>query len=124
MSVSEQLKKIPTEVRPVVEAARSLVRSIAPDAVETAYDSQRPRSPSTMWKLARYAIDGKNVVGIGTFTKHSTLFFYQGRELDDGRGLLQGGGKQMRSITLRSPSDAEKPEVKRIVRKAFELAKH
>lgn len=76
-----------------------------------------------MWKLARYAINGKNVVGIGTFTKHSTLFFYQGRELDDHSGLLQGGGREMRFITLRSPSDAERSDVKRIVRQAFELAR-
>lgn len=75
-----------------------------------------------MWKLARYAVGGKNVVGIGTFPKHSNLFFYRGRELDDGSGLLQGGGKEMRSITLRAPADVEKPEVVRMVRKAFKLA--
>lgn len=100
-----------------------MVRTTAPDAVEIAYDSQRPRSRSTMWKLARYAIEGTNVVGLGTFTNHSTLFLYQGRELDDGSGLLEGRGKEMRSITLRSSSDAERPEVKRIVRRAFELAR-
>lgn len=75
-----------------------------------------------MWKLARYAIDGKNVIGLGTFPKHANLFFYQGKELDDGSGLLQGGGKEMRSITLRTPADADRAEVKRVVRQAFQLA--
>jgi hypothetical protein len=37
-----------------------------------------------MWKLFRYTIDGESVVGIGTFADHSALFFYRGRELDDG----------------------------------------
>jgi hypothetical protein len=74
-----------------------------------------------MWKIARYAIDGGNVVGIGTFPGHASLFFYRGRELDDGSGLLQGGGKEMRFITLRAPADAERPAVKRMVRRAFKL---
>lgn len=122
-SVDEQLKKVPATVRPMLEAARRLVKATAPDATETAYGSKAPQSPSTMWKLARYALRGQNVVGIGTFTKHSTLFFYQGRELDDGSGLLQGGGKEMRFITLNSAADAERPEVKGAVSRAFKLAR-
>jgi hypothetical protein len=61
------------------------------------------------------------VVGIGTFADHSNLFFYRGRELDDGSGLLQGGGKAMRFITLRQPADAEQPAVKQMVHRAFKL---
>ena len=47
----------------------------------------------------------------------------RGRELDDGIGLLEGGGSTMRSIRLRTPGDAARPAVKRIVRKAFKLGK-
>jgi hypothetical protein len=74
-----------------------------------------------MWKLVRYAVDGENVVGIGTFPRHSALFFYRGRELDDGSGLLEGSGKDSRFITLRVPADAERPAVKQLLRKAFKL---
>ena len=122
VSLSEQLKKIPSTVRPTVKAALKTVKEAAPEADEIAYRSQAPRSTSTMWKLVRYAVDGENVVGVGTFSDHSTIFFYRGRELDDGSGLLQGGGKDARFVTLRSPADAEKPAVKRLVRKAFRLA--
>jgi hypothetical protein len=69
----------------------------------------------------RYAVDGENVVGIGTFPRHSTLFFYRGRELDDGSGLLEGAGKDSRFITLRTPADAERPAVKQLLKKAFRL---
>jgi hypothetical protein len=106
----------------LMEAARRVVKAAAPKAVEIPYNSTRPSNPSTMWKLARYAVNGANVAGIGTFTKHSAIYFYRGRELDDGSGLLQGGGKDTRFITLRVASDAERPEVKQIVRKAFKLA--
>jgi hypothetical protein len=122
-SLSEQLTKIPASVRPTVKAAIKTVKEIAPKAEEITYRSQSPRSPSAMWKLVRYAVDGTNVVGVGTFTSHSTLFFYRGRELDDGSGLLQGSGKDSRFVTLRGPADAERPAVKRLVRKAFKLAR-
>jgi len=105
-----------------VQAAVKMVRGAAPRADEIVYRSRPPRSKSAMWKLVRFAVGGANVVGIGTFTDHATLFFYRGRELDDGGGMLQGSGKDSRFITLRAPADAERPAVKRFVRKAFKLA--
>ncbi len=121
ISVSDHIKKIPPAVRPMVQAARRTVKAAAPTADEISYQSQPPRSSSYMWKIVRYAVDGTNVVGIGTFPKHSALFFYRGRELDDGSGLLEGSGKDSRFLTLRAPADAERPAVKRLVRKAFKL---
>jgi hypothetical protein len=122
VSLSDQLRKVPAAMRPTVKAALNTVMSAAPKAAEEiAYRSQPPRSKSAMWKLVRYTKDGENVVGVGTFTAHATIWFYRGRELDDGSGLLQGSGKDSRFITLRSPADAERPAVKSLVRKAFRL---
>jgi hypothetical protein len=50
ISVSEQLKKVPLAVRPIVRAARRMVKAIAPKAKEIAYRSQPPRSSRSMWK--------------------------------------------------------------------------
>jgi len=109
-------------MNPTVEAARRMVKAVAPQAEEIAYQMAEPRSTRTMWKLYRYILGGANVVGIGTFPNHSSLYFYRGVELDDGTGLLQGDGKEMRFITLREPADAERPKVKAMVRRAFKLA--
>ncbi len=119
--LSQQLKNVPTNVRPTVKAAIKTVKEAAPTADEIPYRSGPPRSSSAMWKLVRYSVGGANVVGVGTFTNHSTLFFYRGRELEDKSGLLQGTGKDARYVTLRGPADAEKPAVKRLIRKAFKL---
>lgn len=121
VTVSELIKKIPPAVRPTVRAARRMVRGVAPSAAEIIYMSQPPRSSRYMWKILRYAVDGANVVGIGTFARHSSLFFYRGRELDDRSGLLEGSGKDSRFITVRSPADAARPAIRRMVQKAFEL---
>ncbi len=120
-TVSRQLTKIPAKVRPTVQAAVRAVKEVAPNADEIAYQMEAPRLSRMMWKIVRYAVDGTNVVGIGTFPKHSTLFFYRGRELDDGSGLLQGGGKETRFITLRAPADVERLEIKKMLRRAFKL---
>lgn len=119
--VSELLKKVPPAVRPIVQAARRTVKTAAPRASEILYMSQPPRSSGYMWKIFRYADGSGNVVGIGTFPKYATLFFYRGRELDDGSGSLEGGGKEARFTRLRTPADAERPAVKRIVKQAFKL---
>ena len=120
-TVSEQIKQVPPAVRPILLAARRSIKAIAPGATEVAYQGRPPRSASYMWKIARYRVNGKNVVGFGTFPRHATLFFYRGRELDDGSGLLQGSGKDTRFVTLRSPADAETAAVKRLLRRAFKL---
>lgn len=120
--LSDHLKKLPQAVRPTVKAAIQAVKTAAPTARQITYRSEPPRSKSAMWKIVRYSIDGANVVGIGTFPSHSTMFFYRGRELDDGSGLLQGSGKDTRFVTLRAPADVERPAVKHLVRQAFKLA--
>src|SRR5438093_5740207 len=53
ITVSEQVKGIPSAVRPTVNAARRMLKSVAPKAKEIAYKSSPPRSKSAMWKLAR-----------------------------------------------------------------------
>jgi hypothetical protein len=108
--------------KPTIDAARRVVRSIAPKAEEIPYRMAEPKSSRTMWKLYRYTMGGENVVGIGKFPDHANLYFYRGVDLDDGSGLLQGGGKEMRSITLRSPADVERANVKTLLRRAFRLA--
>jgi len=120
--LSEQLKSLPADVRPIVEAARRLVVSAAPRVVvERPTNNKRPASPTYMWKLVRYAVDKEDVIGIGTFSKHSAIWFDRGRELDDPSGLLEGSGKNSRFVSLRSVADAQTPALKNLVKQAFQL---
>ena len=123
ITVSEQLRRIPPAVRPIVRAARRTIRSIAPKASELAYQSRPPRSKSAMWKIIRYTVEDEPVVAIGTFPTYSTVFFYRGRELEDATGLLEGSGPDLRFLRLRTPADAARASVKRLVRSAFRIAK-
>ena len=121
-TVAEQVKKVPTAVRPTLQAAIRMVREIAPGAEEIVYAMDAPRSARMVWKHVRFATGGKNVVGIGTLPDHVNIWFYRGRELEDGRGKLQGSGKDTRFVNLRTPAAAEAAFLKSITRKAFKLA--
>jgi Domain of unknown function (DU1801) len=122
MLTSARVNEIPAAVRPIIEAAIATIEEVAPKAEQISYDMAPPRSKSMVWKLVRYASGGQNVVGVGTLTRHSMIFFYRGRELDDGSGLLQGGGKDMRFVRLDSADDARRPAVKKLIKRAFEAA--
>jgi hypothetical protein len=121
ITAAEQLKRVPSAVRPTVQAARRTVKALAPEAKEIAYQSEPPRSKSALWKIVRYATQDEPVVGIGTFPTYATLYFYRGREIDDPSGLLEGGGKDMRFTRLRTPADAARRDVRRLIRRAFAL---
>lgn len=120
-SIRDRLASVPPMVRPIVQAAHRAVRSVAPQAEEIACTGGRPASTSMMWKLVRYTIGGRIVVTLGTFSKHASIFFAHGSALDDPGGLLEGTGKDLRYITLRTPADAGRAAVKQILRKAFAL---
>ncbi len=121
-SVAVHLKQMSPPVRAIVAEARRVIRAVAPKASERPYESKPPRSKSALWKIARYSLGDADVAGIGAASTHVLLYFHRGAELDDGSGLLEGGGKTMRSIRLATPRDAARPEVKRMLRKAFQLA--
>jgi hypothetical protein len=118
----ENLQRLPPPVRATVKALRRLVKEVAPTATETPYNGSPPRSPSAMWKLVRYGVEGRTgyEVGIGAFADHVSLFFPRGRELDD-TGGLEGRGAQFRYLTLRTPADVGRALVKRTIRRAFAL---
>jgi uncharacterized protein YdhG (YjbR/CyaY superfamily) len=121
-SVADHLKQMALPPRAIVAAARRAVRDAAPKAIEHPYESRPPRSKSALWKIARYSLGDADVAGIGAAASHVLLYFHRGTELDDGSGLLEGSGKTMRSIRLETARDASRPAVKRMLRKAFQLA--
>ena len=63
------------------------------------------------WGQPTYSLDGKNVVGIGSFKKHFGLWFFNGALLNDPDGHLhnaqQGKTKAMRQLRFESFEDID-----------------
>ena len=63
------------------------------------------------------------VFHIAVYAKGVNLGFNQGATLADPDGILEGAGKQIRHIKIRSRSDIERPEIRVYVRRALETAR-
>lgn len=82
--------------RPTLEALRELILTVAPEVTE-----------EIKWGRPCYS----NARGLVCYLHHTksyaTLGFYKGAELDDPEGLLEGTGKTMRHVKVRSLGDEE-----------------
>ena len=59
---------------------------------------------------------------IAVYAKGVNLGFNQGATLADPDGVLDGNGKQIRHIKIRTPSDLARPEVRAYVQRARKIA--
>lgn len=90
------LAKYSPEVRSVAKAARAILRTRLPGAVEFVYDNAYAlvigfgpnERPSDAW------------FSIVMYPRHASICFLQGALLDDPERLLQGSGNQVRHIKL------------------------
>ena len=62
------------------------------------------------------------VLHIAVYTNHVNLGFNEGATLDDPLGILEGAGKRIRHITVKTPADIARPEIRSYVRRARKLA--
>ncbi|HET9494130.1 MAG TPA: DUF1801 domain-containing protein [Chloroflexia bacterium] len=116
MTPEELLSLHNPTVRPIVAAARELVLSAWPDAVERIIGTD---------KMFRYGTGPRmsdEVIYIAGFTSHANLGFVRGAVLPDPHGLLEGTGKGMRHVKLRSPEDVNRPGMRELVEAAVDLA--
>ncbi|ROT98982.1 DUF1801 domain-containing protein [Histidinibacterium lentulum] len=95
--------KVPAH-RPLLEAIRALVARHAPGAVESA----SAREGSVWWGM------GGNKMKDGfawamPHKAHVNFGFMQGAHLPDPQGRLDGTGKSLRHVKLRTPAEVEDP---------------
>jgi len=112
--VQEFLDDFSPEVQAIAGVARTHIRSLVPEAQE---------------KLTK----GYKSIGFGAGTKmreqfvalvlhkaHVNLQFFDGVELSDPAGLLEGTGKRMRHIKLREPEAIQQEPVEALILEAAE----
>ena len=95
--VTAYISKAPSEQREIMELVRSLIHESGPDITEE-FKWNRP-----IFKSA------KDIAYLQASKNHVNLGFYGGFEkLNDPDGLLEGTGKTMRHIKLRTVSAIDK----------------
>ena len=74
------------------------------------------------WKIPSFDSNG-TVCGFMTGKEHVTFIFLRGAALPDPGGLLEGTGKFVRHVKVRTMEDVKKPALKKLIVEAAKLNK-
>lgn len=110
-AVEQLIESYPTQMREIIGKLRSVAKASMPGADEFVYHDtinyRLPQSPST-WIC--YIAAARNYV---------RLEFYFGASLTDPKKLLEGTGKRMRHVKVRTVEKASEDAVADLIREAW-----
>ena len=107
--VDAYMKKLDPDMRALVAALRAVVKKAAPGIEE-----------ALKWSTPVYSKNGL-VCWLHAARAHAAIGFYQGASLTDPRGYLEGEGKRLRHMKVRSSQDVRPAVVAGWVRQAVKL---
>jgi hypothetical protein len=103
------------DLQSITRRLRSLIKAAHPDAVEVPRPGER---------TVAYGVGPKKTTEayayIGLQRRYVNLGFYHGASLRDPDGLLEGTGKALRHVKVRSGADADLPALGRLVKAALQ----
>jgi hypothetical protein len=104
---------------PAIEAqlreARSRLRASFPRGFELVFDNYN----ALVFGISASESARDAFLSVAGYPKWVTLFFLHGASLRDPKGLLEGSGKQVRSIRLREPGGLDAPDVRALIAQAI-----
>ena len=112
------LKPYDAEVRELALGLRSLVIEEMAPCYENIYDAYS--AVAMGYGPTDRLSDG--VFHIAVYSHHVNLGFNEGATLDDPQGILVGGGTRIRHISIKTPADLARPEIRSYVRRARKVA--
>lgn len=105
ITVSQYIARYEPAIQKLIREARRLVKSVSPDAEEKAYRG---------WPI-RVRTD-RGLVAIAGFKDHVNVNFGKGARLNDPQKLLEGAGKSIRHVKVRTVEDAHSDGLRGLVR--------
>jgi len=112
-SFEELLVNNSPEAQALAKKLRRLIRRLVPKAKEKIYPG---------WGVLDYQLGGgRDFLSIGPQKKYVNLYFMRGKQLPDPAGLLQGAGKSMRHVKIRTQKDLASKALQALIRKAAKL---
>ena len=103
--VDEYVSKVDPKLRRQFQRLRSIVKKALPGVSE-----------AVKWGIPYYSLDGVGVASIADYSGHVNLYLMQGAELSS--ELLEGTGKGMRHVTVKTLAEIKETEITRLVREA------
>jgi len=103
------------EVAAQLRAARARLRAHFPRGFELVFNNYN----ALVFAMSPTEKSSEAFVSVAAYPRWITLFFLHGTKLRDPRGLLEGNGKQVRSIRLETPASIGKPAVTALIAQAI-----
>lgn len=98
------------KIKELAKCTKALIKKVMPKVVEVAWPTQR---------IIGYGVGPKKMSEqfcyIALATHHINLGFYYGADLPDPKGLLEGTGRALRHIKIRSKEQLEDPALYKLV---------
>lgn len=111
-TVDGWLREDAGDQRELAEAVLEFVRGTLDDAEET-----------VKWNQPCFVVAGTNCVYVSAQSGYVNLGFYEGADLDDPAGLLEGTGKAMRHVKVTDAATLAEPPLAALVRAAAAYAR-
>lgn len=112
------LKPYDREIQDLALRLRALVLEEMAPCYENIYDAYS--AVAIGFGTSDRLSDG--VFHIAVYSRHVNLGFNDGATLDDPKGILQGAGNRIRHITVKTPEDIKRPEIRAYIRRARKKA--
>lgn len=119
-SFEEVIAGATPEIQTLAREARALLADVMPGITEVPWARQ---------KIAGYGVGPKKMSEhfcyLAPFKKHLNLGFFYGADLPDPQNLLEGAGKDLRHVKIRSAEHLRQPAVRALIEYASRhLPKH
>ena len=112
------LKPYAPEIRNVALQLRALVLEEMAPCYENIYDAYS--AVAIGYGTSDRLRDG--IFHIAVYSKHVNLGFNDGATLADPKGILEGAGNQIRHISIKTPDDLFRPEIRAYIQRARKVA--
>src|SRR3712207_6270411 len=100
----------PEPIRQLARSARTLIYDVLPGTVEVVWPHQRTAGYGTGPRKMT-----EHFCWLAPHARHLVFGFYYGTELPDPDGLLEGSGRLMRHVKVRSQADLANPALRRLI---------
>ena len=115
--LADQLRRYQPDVQSTAVAMRDVVLEEIGPCHETVFPVYRNSVVSILYSTTEKRLKD-NVCLIVVYKDHVNLMFPRGVDLNDPKGLLEGAGKAMRHVKMRSAADVGRPGVRQLIAQA------
>lgn len=107
-AIDAWMKEHPAELGSIARHWFDVMRECGDDVRELLHDG-----------YATACVEDAPFAYVGAFTSHVNVGFFQGAELPDPAGLLEGAGKRMRHVKLRPGAVVSTAALNRLIEEAY-----